>query len=575
MDHLKAGKPAAYGESCANCVRSKRKCIVPQAGGPCERCCKTRNECTPAKTVRHRNSKRPPATKLHRLEEKIDSLVPLITAVAQANVTSPAYALATNDIGGLISGGTSQEAAPDPNSDNTSATTPAAFDSTVSLNIGEPTPVEAEECLTHFQTLKLQYFPFVHIPLTTNAMHLRRERPFLWLCIMAVSSRSTAKQQAWSHRIRQIVSQQMVMHSEKSIDLLLGLLTIVGWANYQVHAKPFLSLFTQLAVSLVFDLGLNKPVHDETTVAHCPKSRARRPAIPRSMEERRAVLGCFLMTSVISSFLDKIDTLRWTAHLDECLSVLDEQKECLNDEILIQQVRLQLIAEKATHCDMGRMETWESPSALFSEFAHIKTEILNASPKNAEVISLQLYNVEREVALSTISLTSNTLTPSQHENLYQALTSTRSWFDILLALPLDEYVGFSFAIFSQIIRCIIILFRLATLDASIWDKAHVQKTAKPLATLNQIVNNLERVPILAGLDNRDSPDGDVFSRSAQVLRSLQSEWEARLASDDDMMAPDMTSSSSSQEINGMAFLDAFGEQSFDTDWFIDLLSSTF
>ena len=66
----------------------------------------------------------------------------------------------------------------------------------------------------------------------------------------------------------------------------------------------------------------------------------------QTMEERRAVLGCFLITSIISSFLQKIDALRWTPHLDECLEILDEQQECLTDEILVQQVRMQLIIER-------------------------------------------------------------------------------------------------------------------------------------------------------------------------------------------------------------------------------------
>lgn len=89
------------------------------------------------------------------------------------------------------------------------------------------------------------------------------------------------------------------------------------------------------------------------------------------MEERRAVLACFLITSMyvfvfsfhqvrfrtdrhsfsISSFLRKIDTLRWTPHLDECLRVLDETPESLNDEILVQQVRLQRVVENMTQSD--------------------------------------------------------------------------------------------------------------------------------------------------------------------------------------------------------------------------------
>lgn len=47
-------------------------------------------------------------------------------------------------------------------------------------------------------------------------------------------------------------------------------------------------------MSLVFDLGLNKPPKDAHVVfALCPK-----PSTPRTMEERRAVLGCFLITAM-------------------------------------------------------------------------------------------------------------------------------------------------------------------------------------------------------------------------------------------------------------------------------------
>ena len=62
------------------------------------------------------------------------------------------------------------------------------------------------------------------------------------------------------------------------------------------------------------------------------------PLIQRSA----AVLTC----GSISSFLQKIDALRWTPHLEECVQVLQEQAECPEDEILVQQVRLQQLVEK-------------------------------------------------------------------------------------------------------------------------------------------------------------------------------------------------------------------------------------
>lgn len=64
----------------------------------------------------------------------------------------------------------------------------------------------------------------------------------------------------------------------------------------------------------------------------------------------RAVLSlrmsCKLIDFRMSLVLQRIDALRWTPHMDECLQILDQTKECPNDEILVQQVKLQLIVER-------------------------------------------------------------------------------------------------------------------------------------------------------------------------------------------------------------------------------------
>jgi hypothetical protein len=87
----------------------------------------------------------------------------------------------------------------------------------------------------------------------------------------------------------------------------------------------------------------------------------------------------------ISSFLQKIETFRWTTHLDECLQILDEQKECANDEILIQLVKMRLIIEKnRTHqgwlndtSDAARHA--ENGAALFSD---MKVQIFKSLPRD-------------------------------------------------------------------------------------------------------------------------------------------------------------------------------------------------
>ncbi|KAK9243068.1 hypothetical protein V1506DRAFT_494407 [Lipomyces tetrasporus] len=581
-----AGTPAPYGHSCATCAKSKRKCIVRRSGEPCERCYKTNKECRPAKTERRRHANRPVVSKATRLEEKIDSLMSLMKAGAQSDGAKASSSARAGVINPVFSGsaemnapirnphenGSGWNCLSDDHNDTPTFTSPTTS-SPGSDHAGEPSPMEAEECLTHFQTFKLQYFPFVYISSTTSAQNLQKERPFLWLCIMAVSTKSTSQQQVLGSRIRQTIAQEMVVRSEKNIDLLLGLLTFIGWANYQVHTKPFLALFTQLAVSLVFDLRLNKPVPEDTSVMSSSlHQKFVRFSAPRTMEERRAVLGCFLVTSIISSFLQKIDALHWTPYLDECLQMLDETKECLNDESLVQQVRLQLIAEKAarsTSYDAGPEKTENIPD-FHSQLENAKACLLTASPKNA-VVLLHLYSIELEVALSATFLSSDQITAQQRKSLRKGFESIMSWFDVVFAIPPNGYVGFPFSIFSQLVRCLITLYRLVTLDDPTWDKNQARETAKPLSILNLLISNLEQVPVVAGLDNRDSAEGDVFSRSAQIFRSLRSEWEAKLGLDDMMssMIPP------SQNASDIAFPDALGEEILDNDWFMDLLSSTF
>lgn len=97
------------------------------------------------------------------------------------------------------------------------------------LGAAEPSPIEAEECLTVFNTTQLHYFPFVYIPPTTTAQQLRQERPFLWLCIMAITSRSTSQQQALDTKIKHTLMQRMLFEFERNVDLLLGLLAYIGW----------------------------------------------------------------------------------------------------------------------------------------------------------------------------------------------------------------------------------------------------------------------------------------------------------------------------------------------------------
>ncbi|KAH8810878.1 hypothetical protein F5884DRAFT_672828 [Xylogone sp. PMI_703] len=557
------GTSAPYGHACANCARSKCKCIIRLAGEPCERCYRLKKDCHTTESVRKRGRRKPIVTKTARLEEKLDGLVSLIKAskmngVLHQNILSMDMAMPYNMNTNMIIRSQAEDSLISTPDSSVYHETGSPYYDSPSVKLSSS---QAEEYLLYFQDYMSQYFPFVHIASTTTTLELQKERPFLWLCIMMASSKSTSQQQLLKQKIRQIVAQEMVVDSEKRIDLLLGLLAFIGWANYEADDKPFRALFSQLAISLVFDLGLNKPIPKDNQLLPCGTSKF---SSHRTMEERRAVLGCFLITSSISLFLHKVDTLRWTPHMDECLQILEQKRECPNDEILVQQVRLALIAEKSNQ--VASLD--EAAASLYHESLQlqlqgIKADILSNFQEN-KVLLLHLYSTELEVALSPTFLHTNILTLQGRKSIRGGLEAIKSWLGVFLTISPAAYIGFPFSILSQLILCLMTLYRLKNFDDPPWDKNGVWESTDALLTLDHIITNMEQVGTLASLDRSDSQEGDQFSRSARYLRTLRPGWEAKLAADNALL-PTVPAL---HNVDEMSLLDPFGMELFDS-WFID------
>ena len=93
----------------------------------------------------------------------------------------------------------------------------------------EPSSDEAEECLKSFRPHMAAYFPFIIVPESTTAHELRRDRPFLWLCIMSVASKSTAQQKGLGQELKITMGREVLVEGKNNIDLLLGILVFVAW----------------------------------------------------------------------------------------------------------------------------------------------------------------------------------------------------------------------------------------------------------------------------------------------------------------------------------------------------------
>ena len=151
-----------------------------------------------------------------------------------------------------------------------------------------------------------------------------------------------------------------------------------------------------------------------------------------------------------------------------------------------------------------------------------------------DVLLLHLYSTEirvHELALSKASIISNSPGFQQLDSLFACLHATKKWFDLFLSLPHASFVGFSIPIFTQLAQCIIALFRLLTFDDSIWDRGLARDTANLALILEQIIQKLTQVKVVADLDHGASEDKDIFSGTARTLEPIKAWWDSRSAAE--------------------------------------------
>ncbi|EPE04488.1 hypothetical protein F503_03550 [Ophiostoma piceae UAMH 11346] len=239
-----------------------------------------------------------------------------------------------------------------------------------------PTIEEAEHSFQVFRSTMLPYFPFVHLPPDLTAQQLRATRPYFWLAIMSMTYQRLPGhvQQARSTHLRALFAQRIVLESEKSLDLLQSLLTFLAWIHYTSRRdRPTLSVITQLAISLVYDLGLHKYmapcksliarlVRDHYQQSYGPglatsstSGAGTDDAFPEpqtsSLDERRAALSCYVLTSNFSLALKRCDTLKWTSRMEEHLAEVSSKAESPLDHVLVLQVRMQRVADFVSQGD--------------------------------------------------------------------------------------------------------------------------------------------------------------------------------------------------------------------------------
>ncbi|KAF4345015.1 cercosporin resistance [Fusarium beomiforme] len=349
--------------ACTNCARLKMKCQWPSSGSgrvekTCSRCLRMKLDCRIPEITQRR--KRGKSTRVAQLEKKIDGIVSLLSA-NQRKGLSPLTPESPQDSHSHPQCSThthTQETPFTTNHDriNQIPDDSIRFSTDVELFPGfRVSQIEASERLDVYRRDYVPHFPFVPVPTSMCASELYVESRLLFWTILAVVSPLGEKVQmefkAW---FRRYLAEHIVVRQEKTIDLLQAMLIYLAWNDFHFYGELQVTNIVQMAIGLVIDLRLDKPSGHflggpKTLLGDAWTSMGKhhiRVKVHQTPADKRAVLGVYHITNLLSPYFRKSTIFNWSTHLASCCLSLAEAREYDSDIYLVSLVRMQHMADR-------------------------------------------------------------------------------------------------------------------------------------------------------------------------------------------------------------------------------------
>lgn len=210
-------------------------------------------------------------------------------------------------------------------------TAPVPKSSWTGSSSGTGVVINSDELLHLYHRDFAREIPFVVVPPEMTAQQLTKEKPCLWLAIIAVTSYQNAQtQKSLGKEVIKYLSDHAILRGEKDLDMLQGILVYTTWCvnslleelsalklrqlipkissyNKLFHSRPQLNMLLSLGNSMMVDLGLNlapfnfgnhelfiNEMRNTLSRGSCQDGKG---AI--SLEYMRAVLGTFYLFSCV------------------------------------------------------------------------------------------------------------------------------------------------------------------------------------------------------------------------------------------------------------------------------------
>ena len=213
------------------------------------------------------------------------------------------------------------------------------------------------------------HLPAVVFPVGTAAAEVRKNKPTLFLAILAAASgaEQPRMQKTLTKEIMSTFADRIICNGEKTLELIqaLHVSTLWYWPPEHFEELKFYQLI-HIAAVMAIDIGIgNKSKVSKPNAAGLWRDRPWRrtpfPA-PESIEARRAWLACYFLCCNASMGLRRPNLIRWTPFMADCVAVLETSPEAaVSDKVLCQWVRSQQIAE-----EVGAQFSMDDPTAIVS-----------------------------------------------------------------------------------------------------------------------------------------------------------------------------------------------------------------
>ncbi|CAJ2501948.1 Uu.00g048010.m01.CDS01 [Anthostomella pinea] len=434
-----------------------------------------------------------------------------------------------------------------------------------STNDTAPVPADSEPrndddqllgtCLDTFVSCMLPYFPIVRFAPGLTVEQLRCDRPLLLQAIACVAWPSPPEKRARAVELKRRLLEAYLVRQKPQQEDRAG---SSGSLSYRM--MPCMSLVGESFLDRPAPRGLHTssllalPGHIERRHGHDAENQL-------SPERRRAVLGCFALSSVVSGFFADMDAMSWTPQLEEVLGAMSTGQECLGDACLVLQVRLQLLCLEAVRLrrDLQARPSQAQPPKSVADSVTVGAEALlgqlqelrdrsNSTPSAHCHVHLSYAEIQ---ILETIRLSSSISSqsegavftvesgptdgnsggggPAQNppaggysdlNYMWQSILALGACTTGLLELPPSRFRGISFMQWEQLASCLVVL---SNLDHVQDDRINMNLApARLVVELPVLLQRIIRKLTLTAEEALEKEDDGTFTLLASRVRAFRS-----------------------------------------------------